>query len=66
MKNNRLRGITMWKGALIGLVLYVIPLWRICSRAGFHGALSLLALLPFGMFIVGAILSFGTWHQKRS
>lgn len=46
---------------LFALIL-IIPTWRICSRAGFSGALSLLHLVPLiGSFIVMAILAFGTW-----
>ena len=46
---------------LFALVL-IIPTWRICSRAGFSGALSLLHLVPvIGSFIVMAILAFSTW-----
>ncbi|MFM8532233.1 MAG: hypothetical protein ACKOEC_01345 [Acidimicrobiia bacterium] len=42
--------------------LLIIPTWRICSRAGFSGALSLLHLVPvIGSFIVMAILAFSTW-----
>lgn len=48
--------------ALIGLSLLIIPLWRICARAGFHPALSLLAAIPFiGLVVVSAILAFGDW-----
>ena len=54
-----------WLGALIGIVLVVVPLWRICDRAGFSGALSLLALIPWlGIVIVGAVLSFANWPAK--
>ena len=54
-------------GAIIALVLIVVPLWRICTRAGFNGALSLLALIPWlGVAIVGAILSFANWPSKTS
>lgn len=43
-------------------LLLIIPTWRICSRAGFSGALSLLHLVPvIGSFIVMAILAFSTW-----
>jgi uncharacterized membrane protein YhaH (DUF805 family) len=46
---------------LVALLL-IIPTWRICSRAGFSGALSLLHLVPvIGSFIVMAILAFSTW-----
>ena len=40
----------------------IIPTWRICNRAGYSGAMSLLHLIPgVGTLIVFAILAFGTW-----
>jgi hypothetical protein len=51
---------------LVFAAVFVVPLWRICSRAGFNGALSLLALIPWlGLIIVGGVLSFSTWPQKK-
>ena len=46
---------------LVALVL-IIPTWRICTRAGFSGALALFHLVPLiGSFIVMAILAFSDW-----
>lgn len=46
---------------LVALVL-IIPTWRICTRAGFSGALSLFHLVPvIGSFIVMGVLAFSTW-----
>lgn len=46
---------------LLVALLLIIPTWRICRRAGYSGALSLFHLLPvIGMFIVMAVLAFGT------
>ncbi len=46
---------------LLALVL-VIPTWRICVRAGFSGALSLLHFVPVvGSLVVMAILAFSDW-----
>jgi len=46
---------------LLSLVL-IIPTWRICTRAGFSGTLSLFHLVPFiGSFIVMGMLAFSTW-----
>lgn len=46
---------------LVSLVL-IIPTWRICTRAGFSGALSLFHLVPvIGSFIVMGMLAFSTW-----
>ena len=51
---------------LVALVL-IIPTWRICTRAGFSGALSLFHLVPFiGSFIVMAMLAFSTWPNGEA
>jgi hypothetical protein len=51
---------------LLALVL-IIPTWRICTRAGFSGALSLFHLVPFiGSFIVMAMLAFSTWPNGEA
>jgi hypothetical protein len=51
---------------LIALVL-IIPTWRICTRAGFSGALSLFHLIPvIGWLIVMGILAFGTWPNGEA
>lgn len=48
--------------ALIGVLLLVFPLWKICGRAGFHPALSLVAIIPLlGFLIVAGILAFSEW-----
>jgi hypothetical protein len=54
-------------GAIIALVLVIVLLWRICTRAGFNGELSLLVLIPWlGVVIVGTILSFANWPTKAN
>ena len=51
---------------LLALVL-IIPTWRICTRAGFSGALSLVHLVPLiGSFIVMAVLAFSTWPNGEA
>lgn len=53
--------------ALIGIILVIVPLWRICSRAGFNPALSLLAIIPFvGFVIVAAVLGFADWPSLKN
>ncbi len=47
---------------LLFALLLIVPTWRICTRAGFSGAISLFHLVPMiGSFIVMAILAFSTW-----
>ena len=55
-------------GALVALfyflfaLLLIIPTWRILSRAGFAGALSLFHLIPvIGLLVVLGILAFTVW-----
>ena len=51
---------------LVALIL-IIPTWKICTRAGYSGAWSLLHLVPFiGSFIVMAILAFGDWPNGEA
>ena len=51
---------------LVALVL-IIPTWRICTRAGFSGALSLFHLVPLiGPFIVMAVLAFSDWPNGEA
>ena len=45
----------------------VIPTWRICTRAGFSGALALLHFIPvIGSFIVMAVLAFNPWPNGEA
>jgi hypothetical protein len=50
---------------VVGLVLLVWPLWRVCSRAGFPGALALLALIPVGLIVLLFVLAFAEWPALR-
>ena len=51
---------------LLALVL-IIPTWRICTRAGFSGAVSLFHLVPLiGPFIVMAVLAFSDWPNGEA
>jgi len=51
---------------LVALVL-IIPTWRICTRAGFSGALSLFHLVPLiGSFIVMGVLAFTDWPNGEA
>lgn len=51
---------------LMALVL-IIPTWRICTRAGFPGALSLFHLVPLiGSFIVMGVLAFSDWPNGEA
>lgn len=54
-------------GWIIGSLLVVVPMWRICGRAGFNPALGLLSLIPWlGFVIVSGILAFSQWPASKS
>ncbi|GCE26829.1 hypothetical protein KDA_23130 [Dictyobacter alpinus] len=51
---------------LIAIIFSLVVYWRIFSKAGFNGAMSLLALVPgVGSLIVLCILAFGEWPALR-
>lgn len=57
--------------ALVVLVLAILVFviycwWRICAKAGFSGAMSLLLLIPgIGGLILILILAFGEWPALK-
>ena len=46
---------------LIVIIFAVIIFWRIFSKAGYSGALSLLMFVPIANIIVLCVLAFGNW-----
>ena len=46
------------------LPIFVIPYWRIFSKAGFAGALSLLMIVPLVNLIVLYVVAFSEWKMK--
>ena len=52
---------------LLAALVLIIPTWRICTRAGFSGALSLFHLVPLiGPFIVMGVLAFTDWPNGEA
>jgi hypothetical protein len=55
--------------SLLVIVIFLFPIfcfWKICSKAGYPGALSLIQLIPgIGMIILLCILAFGNWPNQR-
>jgi hypothetical protein len=49
--------------AMFAIVVW--PTWRICSRAGFPGALSLLVLIPLANLFLLYFLAFAEWPALR-
>jgi hypothetical protein len=50
---------------LIFLILFIVIYWRIFSKAGYNGALSLLLLIPIVNIIMLFVLAFGNWPIHR-
>lgn len=50
---------------LIMLLMFYIPAWRIVSKAGFHGALSLLLLVPLVNVVMLWVFAFVPWPVER-
>lgn len=52
--------------AVAGAVFIVWPAWRICSRAGFPGALGLLIMVPLLNLVLLYVLAFAEWPVLRN
>lgn len=48
------------------IAFFIVCYWKIWSKAGFHGAWSLLMLVPLANFVAFAYLAFAEWpiHKK--
>jgi hypothetical protein len=51
---------------LAPILLVVIPAWRIVSRAGFHGAWSLLILIPVINIVAIYVFAFIPWPSAAA
>jgi hypothetical protein len=45
--------------------LYIVPCWRIVNKAGYHGAWSLLTILPLVNLIALWLFAFIVWPSER-
>lgn len=46
-------------------VLAVVPVWRICAKAGYSGWLGLLVLVPIANLLLLYFLGFAEWPLER-
>lgn len=51
--------IVQW--LIASTILFVVPFWRICKRAGLKPALSLLTLIPGGIVVLLWVIAFAKW-----
>ena len=54
-------GIIITVISIASIVFSVIIYWKICSKAGYNGAMSLLVLVPIANIVLLCILAFGNW-----
>ena len=45
----------------LGILVTVIPFWKICSKAGFPGPLALLMAVPIANIILPFYIAFSEW-----
>lgn len=48
------------------VVLLILPLWKVSSKAGFPGVLSLLILIPVANIVFLYVLAFAEWPALRA
>jgi hypothetical protein len=69
MMGNNMFDHSMWAGhwlwMLIMAVVLVIPIWRICQRAGYPGWLGLLIVVPFVNLGLLYFLAFSNWPARK-
>jgi hypothetical protein len=57
---------SVWHWLLVIVLLtFYIPAWRIVSKAGFHGALSLLLLVPLVNIVMLWVFAFVPWPVEQ-
>ena len=50
---------------VLGVLFKVVPYWFIFKKAGFHPALSLVMLIPFGDVVMRFFLAFADWPSLK-
>ena len=70
MQMGAMTGMGGWFGAhglilLLWVAVIILPFWKIFSKAGFSGWLSLLLLVPVVNLIVLYVIAFARWPARR-
>jgi hypothetical protein len=47
-------------------LLYIVPAWKIVSKAGYSGAWSLLIIVPLVNLIMLWVFAFSDWPRQRA
>lgn len=57
---------SMWHWlVIVMLFFFYIPAWRIVRKAGYHGALSLLLLVPVLNIVMLWVFAFARWPVEQ-
>lgn len=69
MMEGNMLGNTMWPEhwiwMLVIAIVAVIPVWRICQRAGYPGWLGLLILIPMVNLALLYFIAFANWPADK-
>ncbi len=70
MMQHDMMGSVMWAGHWIWMlaiaILMVIPVWRICRRAGYPGWLGILILIPVANLVLLYFIAFASWPAEKA
>jgi hypothetical protein len=51
-------------GLVIGVILLLLPCWKLCTRTGFSGWFSLIIFIPLGFVFLLYVLAFSEWPNQ--
>ena len=70
MMDENMFGSTMWAGQWLWMlmiaIVVVIPVWRICQRAGYPGWLGFLMLIPMVNLVLLYFIAFADWPADKT
>lgn len=60
--------LSIWHWAIVLFIIctYLVPVWRIVSKAGYSGAWSLLSFIPLLNVIMLWVFAFSSWPRDRT
>jgi hypothetical protein len=60
--------LSIWHWLIVLFILstYIVPTWRIVSKAGYSGAWSLLSFIPVLNVIMLWVFAFSRWPQEKA
>lgn len=69
MMGGYMHGNALWAGhwlwLLVMAVLVIVPVWRICQRAGYPGWLSMFIVIPMLNLVFLYFIAFSDWPANQ-